>query len=508
MDFIEEMRRFGIDYVLTHHENTGAFMAGAVGRLTGTPGVVLVTKGPGVTNVATAIGSAYLDRSPMLLFSSTALGVRQRVGTEFLAPITKLSEEMAADSAAELLPRAVRVALSGAPGPAYLACDTPEQIKEMPQSADELEAIIASEPGRHTVDADEETLRAALRGVADARRLAVVVGQLADHEDVVDELHQALEALGAPIVVTPESVGLVSADHPLYVGMTGWHDAPIRSFLSKADVVLTIGLDGADVMVPYTDLKSVIHLAPVPADIRSYGRPSHVVHGPLSQLLPALARDGKGEREWVAEAARAVREATDADMAVSAAHESSAGIAPQEVLWSLREILPSNAIFTCDVGAHKIVAGTAWKATEARTFFISNGFGSMGYGLGTAMGAKVARPDAPVVSVIGDGGFLMYAGDLATWARLELPLVLVVMVDNDLTQVRRRQEKAGYATESTTFQRVDYGAVARSFGIEAMRASRADEFARVVERAVGAGRPVLVEAELDSEEYRRIPGWK
>lgn len=508
MDFIEEMRLVGIDYVLTHHENTGAFMASAVGRLTGTPGIVLVTKGPGVTNVATGVGSAYLDRSPLLLFSSTALGVRQRVGPEFLAPISKLSKEMTADTAAMLLPEAVRVTLSGAPGPAYLACDTPEQVKVMPQSAEELESLIESDPGRERDELDEGALASAVVEIANARRLAVVVGQLAEHEGVVDELHAALDALGAPIVVTPESVGLIPADHPLYVGMTGWHDAPIRRFLPTADVVLTIGLDGADVMVPYTDLKSVIHLAPVPAELSSYGRPTHVVKGDLAHLLPALGRDGRGDREWGAETAREVREATDADIAVSDAHDEAAGIAPQDVLTALRAIVPPEAIFTCDVGAHKIVAGTVWKSRQPQTFFISNGFGSMGYGFGTAMGAKLARPDTPVVSVIGDGGFLMYAGDLATWARLNLPLVLIVMVDNDLTQVQRRQEKAGYAIDSTTFQRVDFGAVARSFGIDAMKASRADEFARVVERAVASNRPVLVEAELDAEEYRRIPGWK
>lgn len=508
MDFIEQMRLVGIDYVLTHHENTGAFMAGAAGRLTGTPGVVLVTKGPGVTNVATGIGSAYLDRSPLLLFSSTALDVRQKVGPEFLGNLTKLSSEMTAETAAELLPRAARATVSGMPGPAYLACDTPEQVKEMPQSADELERIIAADPGRDATSLDQAARAGAAGAVAGARRLVVVVGQLAEHQRVIPELEATLEALGAPIVVTPESVGLVSAEHPLYVGMTGWHDAPIRRLLPEADLVLTIGLDGADVMVAYKDLRSVVHLAPVPADLSSYGTPAHVVHGDLAAILPVLAREGRGDREWGEDVAREYREATDADMAISDAHDEAKGIAPQRVLTALREILPPDAIFTCDVGAHKIVAGTAWKSHRPQTFFISNGFGSMGYGFGTAMGAKLARPDSPVVSVIGDGGFLMYAGDMATWARLKLPMVLVVMVDNDLTQVQRRQEKAGYAIDSTTFQRVDYGAVAGAFGIDAMKASSGDEFARVIERAVAADRPVLVEAELDSEEYRRIPGWK
>jgi acetolactate synthase I/II/III large subunit len=132
----------------------------------------------------------------------------------------------------------------------------------------------------------------------------------------------------------------------------------------------------------------------------------------------------------------------------------------------------------------------------------------MGYGLASAMGAKLARPGQTVVSVIGDGGFLMYGGDLATWARLDLPLVLVVMVDNDLTQVQRRQERQGYSVASTTFQSIDYCAVAASFGIDGLRARNAAEFRAAAERAIEDNKPFVIEAMLDSEEYRRIPGWR
>lgn len=508
MDFIEEMKHVGIDYVLTHHENTGAFMAAAVGRLTGMPGILLVTKGPGLTNVATGIGSAYLDRSPVLAFSSTALDVRQRVTTDFLRPISKLSEEMTAANAAELLPRAVRVALAPLPGPAYLACDTPEQVKELAQADDELETLIEAPIESETAPVDESLLAQVVGEVAAARRLAIVVGQGTEHHGALSELEEALEALGAPVCVTPQAVGLVSADHPLYAGMTGWHDAPIRSMLPEADLVLTIGLDGADVMVPYRSLARVIHLAPTPENVSSYQPVAHVVSGDLGRILRKVTRGGIGEREWGEEIAKTTREAVDADMAISDAHAESKGVAPQSVLTVLRDSLPDDAIFTCDVGAHKIVAGTAWKSRRPGTFFISNGFGSMGYGLATGMGAKLARPDRPVVSVIGDGGFLMYAGDVATWARLNLPLVAVVMVDNDLTQVKRRQEREGYSIESTTFQRVDYGAVVGAFGIDSITAGNAAELATAVEKAIAANRPMLIEAVLDSEEYRRIPGWK
>lgn len=508
MDFIEEMDQVGIDYVMTHHENTGAFMAAAVGRLTGMPGVVLVTKGPGVTNVATGIGSAYLDRSPLICFSSTALDVRQRVGPEFLRPITKLSEEMTAQNAAELLPKAVALSRDGTPGPVYLASDTPEQIKQMPNSDTSLEAIIATVPHRAVVPNDSAAIEDAARNLASARRLAVVVGQGVEHADALQELNEFLDDLGAPVCVTPQAVGIVSADHPLYAGMTGWHDAPIRALLPQADLVLTIGLDGADVMVPYRDLARVIHIAPTPSDVSSYQPIALAVNGDLKAVLRAMSPTVKASRDWGADIAKITRDAVDADMAVSEHHRDEDGIAPQSVIAALRAVVPADGIFTCDVGAHKIVAGTVWKSYEPMTFFISNGFGSMGYGLGTAMGAKLARPDSPVVSVIGDGGFLMYEGDVATWARLQLPIVLVVMVDNDLTQVQRRQEKAGYSIHSTTFQRVDYSGLARLHGIDAVTAKSLTDLKLATTKAITDNKPILIEAILDSEEYRRIPGWK
>jgi acetolactate synthase-1/2/3 large subunit len=203
-----------------------------------------------------------------------------------------------------------------------------------------------------------------------------------------------------------------------------------------------------------------------------------------------------------------VRTTLERDVAVSEQHDEADGIPPQAVVTQLREATPRNTIFTCDVGAHKIVAGAVWKSYGPDTFFMSNGFGSMGYGLGTALGVKLARPDAPVVSIVGDGGFLMYAGDLATWKRLGLPMTLIVMVDNDLTQVQRRQQQRGYSIASTTFEGVDYGAVSRSFGLDALRADDTRSLRRVLDQAIGANRPVVVEAHLDAEEYRRIPGWR
>ena len=515
MDLIAAMEDVGITFVLTHHENTAAYMAAAMARLTNTVGVALVTKGPGVTNISTGMGSAHLDRAPLILFSSLfgadddAVNVRQHIpSVRFYEPLTKLSSRWTAADIHRVLPEAVAAATTGYPGAVFLGSTVAEQLKNIEISDAEAAELVADAPAATAAGFDKAAFEDAAARIASARKLLVVVGPGVEHADARDEMLHAVAALEAPVCATPEAVGWVPADHRLYAGMLGWHDKPLIELSESADVIATVGLDGADLMVPYKGTAEIVNLGPLGGDPPAFTPVAASVTGDLKAMLATIADAGKGEREWGEEKAAATLAAIDESMSVSAAHDPANGLAPQEIFTVARDAYPSHAVFTCDVGAHKIVAGAAWKSTEADAFLMSNGFGSMGYGLPSAMGAKMARPDSPVLTVVGDGGLLMYAGDLATWARLGLALTLVVMVDNDLTQVKRRQERQGYSTVSTTFQRIDYCDLAACFGIDGVRVETTAEYTDAVKRAASTDRPLLIEAVLDAEEYRRIPGWR
>jgi acetolactate synthase-1/2/3 large subunit len=511
MELIEGMDRAGIDFVLTHHENSGAYMASVTGLLSGRPGVVLVTKGPGVTNVTSGVAAATLDRAPQLCFSShidaeTARGfVHQHLDVVRLyQPIAKLAAEMTAANAPELLPRAVKTAVSGRPGSVYLPSSAPQQTLELAQSEAELERIIAQDVAPDSLPLP--SLAAAASEVAAARKLLVVVGPGVNHLETNADLIDLIEALGAPACVTPEAVGQVPADHPLYAGMYGWHDEPLHRLMQQADVLLTVGLDGWDVLIPYKGPARIVSLATVEASDPTFQPVAQALNGDLPRMLRALAESGAGERDWGEAQAAASRDEIDGSLTVTPEHSEAAGIPPQTILTELRGVAPRDTIFSCDVGAHKSLSCQAWKSYGPKTFHTTNGLSPMGYGLASALAAKLERPDQPVVAVTGDGGLLMCAGELATWARLNLPLTLVVMVDTHLTQVQRRQERKGYSLKSTSFQKVDFCALARSFGLDALRAKNSAEYKQAVEKAVAANRPVLVEAHLDAQEYRRIPG--
>lgn len=511
IDLIQALSDEGVDYVLAHHENTAAYMAATYGEVTGVPGVVIVTKGPGVTNLASGIAAAYYDRRPIIVISAIIspdiLEKNPHQDVPLIAfggLIAKLSAEMTHENAATLLPTAFRTAISPRPGAVYIPISPREAKAELSSSEANAEAIIATDIAPEKGGMPDMSAAAAL--VAKARRPVAVVGVGVVGTSTSAETIKTLEALDMPACVTLQAVGQVPNDHPLYIGMYGWYSPPVEAMLNEADLIVTIGLDGWDIVKPYRAKVPIVSLDCVDANDRTFQPVTVGLTGDLGGMLTALATEGQGPRDWGAAEARACySRICDYELGVSPEHDDKNGIAPQSVYRELRQLVPRDAILAADAGAHKSLASQAWEAYGPRNFFVSNGLSPMGFSLGAAMGAKLAAPDRTVITVVGDGGFLMYAGDLATWARLGLPMIQIVMVDHSLTQVKSRQQRAGYNTQATSFQKIDYGGVARSLGIESVRADSVASFREAVKHALSANRPVSIETILEAAEYARMP---
>ena len=511
IDLINAFAGEGIEYILTHHENTAAYMAAAYGELRGIPGVVVVTKGPGITNLASGIAAAHFDRRPIIVISAIispdVLEKNPHQDVPLIALgslLAKLSEEMTRDNAVELLPRAYRTAITPRPGAVYVPISPRESIAQLSTPAAEAEAAIKSdiviEPG------PVPDISAAAELVRKARKPVAVVGVGVVGTGTSADTVAAIEALGIPACVTLQAVGQVPNNHPLYIGMYGWFGPPVDAMFDRADLILTIGLDGWDIVRPYRAKVPIVSLDCVDANDRTFQPVTVGLVGDLGAILRALAVAGRGERDWGVDDAKACyTRIRNYELGISAEHNEANGIAPQAVFRELRKLVPDDTIITADAGAHKSLASQAWEAYGARSYVVSNGLSPMGFALGAAMGAKLAEPNRTVVTFVGDGGFLMYAGDLATWARLGLPMVQVVMVDNALTQVKSRQQQSGFSTQATSFQSIDYSAVARSLGIEAIRADTVASFRAAVRQALAANRPVAIETILDASEYERMP---
>ena len=503
----------GINYVLTHHENTAAYMASTYGEITGVPGVVIVTKGPGITNLASGIASAHLDRRPIIVFSAIidpellSKNPHQEVPlVAFGGLITKLSEEITSANVTTLLDRAYNVAIDPRPGAVYLPISPVQAIAEIDIDDSEINGIITSTNKSRTID--KKSLDKANDLITASKKPIVVAGVGSVASKISDELLSFIHKINAPACVTLQAVGNIPCNDALYLGMYGWFGTPIDEMLKEADLIITVGLDGWDIIRPYKSKVPIISIDDADVNDRTFQPVSVGLKGNMAETLNSL-QNLLGEREtdlgWLKKARDCFDKIHNFELGISSEYRESSGIAPQAVYKEIRKVVPEETIIAADAGAHKSLASQAWLTNLPLKYFVSNGLSPMGFSLGAAMGAKMALPKAPVISFVGDGGFLMYAGELATWKRLDIAMIQVIMVDNGLTQVKSKQQKKGYNTESTSFEKIDYKKIVESFGIDAIEAHSVPELVDGIKKALKLDKPVSIIVKLDGSEYLRMP---
>ena len=503
----------GINYVLTHHENTAAYMASTYGEITGVPGVVIVTKGPGITNLASGIASAHLDRRPIIVFSAIidpellSKNPHQEVPlVAFGGLITKLSEEITSANVTTLLDRAYNVAIDPRPGAVYLPISPVQAIAEIDIDDSEIDGIITSTNKSRAID--KKSLDKANDLITASKKPIVVAGVGSVASKMSDELLSFIHKINAPACVTLQAVGNIPCNDALYLGMYGWFGTPIDEMLKEADLIITVGLDGWDIIRPYKSKVPIISIDDADVNDRTFQPVSVGLKGNMAETLNSL-QNLLGERGtdlgWLKKARDCFDKIHNFELGISSEYRESSGIAPQAVYKEIRKVVPEETIIAADAGAHKSLASQAWLTNLPLKYFVSNGLSPMGFSLGAAMGAKMALPKAPVISFVGDGGFLMYAGELATWKRLDIAMIQVIMVDNGLTQVKSKQLKKGYNTESTSFEKIDYKKIVESFGIDAIEVHSVPELVDGIKKALKLDKPVSMIVKLDGSEYLRMP---
>ncbi|WP_283419078.1 thiamine pyrophosphate-binding protein [Sphingopyxis sp. Geo48] len=505
VDYMEAIRTTdGIDFVLTSHEGGAGFMADVCGRLTGVPGVCFGTFGPGATNLATGVGGATLDRSPMIALtdempaSLRGRTVQMAIDHQALfAPLTKTTMRIEADGAVATLADAARIALSGRPGAVHVG---------LPQgmSADAVEAAtigtIAADPVPAPATADIDALVAAFT-VAEKPVLAIGLGAV--HARVEDRIVALAERFGLPVLLTPMAKGMVAEDHPNYAGVL-FHALSdmVGKTHAEADLVVAVGYDPIEFNYEswMKDGLALASIDVVPADIDRDMHPvvAEVV-GTIAPALDALLALPAGPKAWDL---LALAERKAAMFARLVGRDGPFG--PCAALDVLRDVLPDEGIMTCDVGAHTHLIGQHWRTPKPGTQIMTNGWSAMGFGLPAAIAAKLSRPDTPVCCVLGDGGFLMTAGELATAVREKLPLVIVIFTDNDLALIRIKQEKKQNPIYGTPVRAEGTIGGPSLFGVPVTVARDPNEFRAALEAGFAADGPVIVEALLDSREYDEL----
>jgi acetolactate synthase-1/2/3 large subunit len=507
LELLEAFRRAGIQFVLTKQELGAGFMADASFQLTGKPGVLVATLGPGITNTATAVAQALLDRSALLVItgeiatSLKAVYTHQVIDQEsLLRPIVKWSTTIASGGAFEQVGKGIAIARSAMPGPVHF--NLPTDIAPLQQKVGRRFA-----PLNVTTVPTALHLSKVLSWLRSAKRPLVFVGIGVQLDGAEDGFRKFIEKWRIPFIATYKAKGVVPEDHALCLGATGLspvidkiHMAHVRA----ADLIFTIGFDPvelrSDWMAPWDETKRTVNIDRVPNHHHVFRSAVDCI-GSIGGALRVLSRAAptKTPARWPGAELDRYR----ATLREAMAHRPARGIGPYQAAAALREVFPRDTIATIDTGSHRILINHVWQAYESRRLLQSNGLGSMGYALPAAIAAKLLFPKRPVLAMMGEAGLDMVIGEMALLEKHALPIVLAVFRDDTLSLIKLKQERMKLPETGVATGSPDYPLLARAYGGNGVAVRSVPELRKAAQAALRSRRFTLLEIRINPAEYRQ-----
>jgi acetolactate synthase-1/2/3 large subunit len=455
--------RAGIRFVLVKHENAGGFFAEGLWHVSGALPVLVATLGPGVANAVNVVANAMQDRVPLIFLTGCVDAAEAETYTHqvfdhqaMLRPIVKASFRLAAGAVGATMAKAIAIATSGQPGPVHI--DVPIGVAEALTTEG---APVLAAPLRPGLPPPGD-LAAAAAVLARARNPIAIAGVDAVNEGAGPAITTFCRAHHIPLVTTYKGKGLMPESDPLSLGGAGLSpraDKVLMPLIAAADAVLLLGYDPIEMRIgwrnPWRADQPVIEVAP---GLRSHGmhRVDHSLLGNLADTLAGLAH--AAPPRW------ADGQIATARAALADTFAGPAGWGPHAVFRTLRNALPPDTIATADSGAHRILVSQMWTSFAPRLMYQSTALCTMACALPLAAGAKIGRPDAPVIAFMGDAGLEMGAGELATLRDLKLPVILCVLVDESLALIELKQRGSQRPNLGVDFGGTDFPALARAFG--------------------------------------------
>ena len=499
-----------IKHILTSHEQGAAHAADGYARATGRVGVCLATSGPGATNLVTGIATAYMDSVPMVAITCNvnlpALGKDSFQEVDIAGvtmPITKHGYIVKdVNILADTLRKAFAIARSGRPGPVLVDITKDVTANQCEYTAKEPEKLPA--PKRDNSAALEE----ALRLIEASEKPFVYVGGGAVISGAYREVREFAAKVDAPVCDTLMGKGAFDGHDPHYTGMIGMHGTKTSNFgVSECDLLIALGARFSDRVVGnparFAENAKVLHIDIDAAEINKNIRTDVSIVGDLKEVLTLLNQRLAQQRhdEWIGH----IMEMKEK---YPLSYDHSALSCPY-IIEEIDRITGGDAVITTDVGQHQMWAAQFYQYSMPRTLLTSGGLGTMGYGLGACIGAKVGRPDKICINIAGDGCFRMNMNELATASRYQIPIIQVVINNHVLGMVRQWQTLFYGKRYSQTVlnDSVDFCKVAEGLGCEAIRVTRMEDVAPAVERAIALKKPVLLDCIIpeDDKVFPMVP---
>ena len=495
-----------IKHYLSCHEQSAAHAADGYARSTGKVGVCIATSGPGATNLVTGIATAYMDSVPLVAItgnvSKDLLGKDsfQEVDiTGITMPITKHNFIVKdVNNLQEIVRKAFYIAREGRPGPVLI--DIPKDITAAKTEYKDLEPIEVEPKSKHIT---EEVLEQVAKYINESSRPLIYAGGGVINADATEELINFAEILNAPVATTLMCRGAIPSDHRLNTGMIGMHGSNASNILAtKCDLIIALGARFSDRVISdkeFINNAKVIQIDVDPAEVNKNVKVDSFIIGDikvaLQRLMPLL--NNKENKEWL----NTVDELKLLSITKNN-KDNGEELTPRFLFEKLSDMDKGDFIIATEVGQHQMWTAQYFNFKTPRTLISSGGLGTMGFGLGAAIGAKVANPEKTVFNIAGDGSFGMNCNEFATAVKYNIPIKVIVMNNNALGMVRQWQSlfyEARYS-QTTLDRATDFVKLAEAFGGVGFRVEKREELEGVLKEALAINKPVIIDYRIDSDK--------
>ncbi len=500
LDLLEALRESSIDLVVVRHEQPAGFMAACQGRLTGKPGVVLSTLGPGATNLVTAAAYAELGAMPLVMITgqkpikSSKQGHFQIVDVvDLMRPVTRYTRQVVSGAS---IPARVREAFRQAeeerPGATHL--EVPEDI--LRESVDG--APMAPSRVRRPV-AEDKAVAQAVAAIERARRPLLMIGAGANRKLTARMLRRFVDRSGIPFFTTQMGKGVIDESQPGWLGNAALSDGDyVHRAIDAADCIINVGHDVVE-KPPFfmrEGKRMVIHINFSSAEVDQVYFPQLEVIGDIANAVWQISERLEVQDHWDFEPARRVRAALEADLTGNGDHEGFP-VHPRRLVRAVREAMPDDGILTLDNGLYKVWFARNYQARRPNTVLLDNALATMGAGLPVAMGARLVHPDRKILAVCGDGGFMMNSQELETAVRLRMDLVILILRDDAYGMIRWKQQDMKLPDFGLDFGNPDFVRYAESYGAKGHRVEKTADLAPLLSDCLARPGVHLIDCPID-----------
>ncbi|HGF8354817.1 TPA: acetolactate synthase AlsS [Enterococcus faecium] len=507
-----ELEDQGPELIVTRHEQNAAFMAQAIGRITGEPGVVIATSGPGASNLATGLVTATAEGDPVLAIAGQVkrsdllkLTHQSMDNAALFQPITKYSAEIQdPETISEVIANAYRMAKSSKKGASFISI--PQDVVDASVQGNVIKPL--SDPKLGSASADD--IRYLAERIREAKLPVLLVGMRGSSEKETLAIRQLVEKTALPVVETFQAAGVISRElEAHFFGRVGlFRNQPGDMLLKRSDLVIAIGYDPIEYEARNWNAEKdarIIVIDEAPAEIDPFMQPERELIGDISATLDLLT--GSLEPQQVSEDAKEYlaslqAKLTERDIVQS---KGEAGILhPLEVINTLQSKVTDDMTVTVDVGSHYIWMARHFRSYEPRHLLFSNGMQTLGVALPWAISAALVRPNTQIVSVSGDGGFLFSAQDLETAVRKKLNIVHLIWNDGHYNMVEFQEKMKYQRASGVDFGPVDFVKYAEAFGAKGIRATSVEELEKALEEGFATEGPVIIDIPIDYRDNEKL----